>query len=71
MADMSSNPGGPSKPTLLQVIGSVLSAAIGVQSDANRERDFTQGSFKTFVIVGLLFAVAFVVGLLAIVNAVL
>ncbi|MGZ5576163.1 MAG: DUF2970 domain-containing protein, partial [Methylobacter sp.] len=29
-----------SKPTIIQVIKSVLAAAIGVQSDENSQRDF-------------------------------
>jgi len=33
-----------SKPTIAQVIKSVLAAAIGVQSDDNRQKDFTQAS---------------------------
>jgi len=53
-----------SKPTIIQVIKSVLSAAIGVQSGDNRERDFTQGSFATYVIAGIAFTILFVLGLI-------
>jgi len=40
------------KPTLMQVIGSVLAAGFGVQSRRNQERDFGYGSLGTFLIVG-------------------
>ena len=42
------------KPTLLQVIGSVLAAFFGVQSSRNRARDFTHGKAIPFVLVGIL-----------------
>lgn len=45
--------------TLREVIGSVLAAGFGVQSQRNRERDFTRGSAKQFVIVGLIATVLF------------
>lgn len=57
-----------SKPTIIQVIKSVLSAAIGVQSGDNRERDFTQGSFTTYVIAGIAFTILFVLGLIFLVS---
>jgi len=60
-----------SKPNIIQVIKSVLSAAIGVQSGGNRERDFTQGSVVTYVIAGLVFTVLFVVGLIFLVSSII
>ncbi len=60
-----------SKPTITQVIKSVLAAAIGVQSNDNREKDFTHGSLSTYVIAGLIFTVLFVSGLIFLVSAVL
>lgn len=60
-----------SKPTISQVIKSVLSAAIGVQSDANRQQDFEQGSLKTYVIAGVIFTVLFVSGLIFVVSIIL
>ena len=44
----------------LQVIGSVLSAALGVQSSSNRERDFKQGRFGVFVAAGVIFTLLFI-----------
>lgn len=59
------------KPTLLQLIGSVLSAAVGIQSRKNRERDFKHGKASSFVIAGALFAVLFVITVFSIVHFVL
>ncbi|MDD5275601.1 MAG: DUF2970 domain-containing protein [Methylovulum sp.] len=60
-----------SKPTIIQVVKSVLSAFVGVQSDKNRQKDFTQGELKLYVIAGIIFTVAFVAGLIFLVSAVL
>jgi hypothetical protein len=49
-----------SKPSKIDVIKSVLSAAIGVQSEKNRQKDFTQGSLPIYLIAGLIFTVVFV-----------
>ena len=53
------------------VVGSVLSAAFGVQSSRNRERDFNSGSYRQFIIAGLVFTVLFVATLVVVVNVVL
>lgn len=60
-----------SKPTITQVIKSVLAAAIGVQSDDNRKQDFEQGSLSTYIIAGVVFTVLFVSGLIFLVSTVL
>ena len=39
-----------SKPTITQVIKSVLAAAIGVQSNDNRQKDFEQGSLQPILL---------------------
>ncbi|MFT4998858.1 MAG: hypothetical protein ACI8RO_002214 [Flavobacteriales bacterium] len=59
------------KPNLLQVIGSVLMAGLGVQSKKNKERDFKHGSFKAFLIVGLIVTILFVVTVASVVSTVL
>lgn len=56
------------KPTLLQLTGSVLSAAIGIQSGKNRERDFKHGKASSFVIAGVLFVVLFVLAVVTVVH---
>ena len=57
-----------SKPTLKQVVQSVLAAAIGVQSNANRKRDFEQGSLSSYLIVGAIATVLFILALVTIVS---
>ncbi len=41
--------------TLIQVIGSVFAAAFGVQSRANKQRDFARGNPLHFIFAGVLF----------------
>lgn len=45
---------GQRPPTLWQSWMSVLAAFFGVQSSANRERDFTRGRASHFILLGLL-----------------
>jgi hypothetical protein len=54
--------------TLLQVMGSVFAAGFGVQSKDKKVRDFTRGKPLQFIIAGLVFTLAFLFGLIAIVN---
>lgn len=61
----------PPRPTLWQVIGSVLAAAFGVQSNKNRERDFLAGSAKAYVIVGVIGTIIFILMIYGIVKLVL
>ena len=60
-----------SESSLKDVVGSVAAAFFGVQSDKNRERDFSKGKFSHFVVVGLIGVVLFVGVLVAIVSLVL
>ncbi|MDP3009201.1 MAG: DUF2970 domain-containing protein [Methylococcales bacterium] len=57
-----------SKPKITQLIKSVLSAAMGVQSEANRRKEFEQGSLSSYVIAGVVFTVLFVGGLILLVS---
>ena len=59
------------KPGFWQVLKSTLSAALGVQSNKNRERDFSHGSIKTFAVAGLIFTVVFILTIIGIVKLVL
>ena len=43
------------------VVQSVLSAGIGVQSKANKERDFTHGKPLHFIVGGLIGTIIFIV----------
>lgn len=60
-----------SKPSLLQVVKSVLAAAIGVQSEKNREVDFKQGSLSAYIIVGLIGTVLFILALVTLVSLII
>jgi hypothetical protein len=58
------------KPTAWQVIKSILAAAIGVQTEEARARDFTHGHPAVFIVGGIVFTVLFVVVLVVVVNLV-
>ncbi|MEI6707189.1 MAG: DUF2970 domain-containing protein [Methylococcales bacterium] len=60
-----------SKAKIIQLIKSVLSAAMGVQSDENRRKEFEQGSLSTYVVAGVIFTVLFVCGLILLVSMIL
>ena len=57
--------------TLWEMLQSVLSAALGVQSGKNRTRDFSRGKPSHFIILGVLFTVVFVLVIFGIVKLVL
>lgn len=59
------------KPTLWQVVKSVLAAMFGVQNSQNRERDFTQGNPWVFVIVGVVMAILLVLAIYTVVRLVI
>ena len=50
----------PAEVTFFSLIQSVCAAFFGVQSDANRRRDFESGKFWHFVVAGLVFVLIFV-----------
>ncbi len=54
-----------------QLMKSTLSAFIGVQSNANRERDFKHGKISHFIGIGLLCGLIFVLTLVGVVQLVL
>jgi len=58
------------KPGILAIAFSVIAAAFGVQSDANRRRDFSHGSPLAYIIGGLIFTVLFVLTVLGVVMLV-
>ena len=55
-------------PTLWQSWVSVLAAFFGVQSSANRERDFTRGKASHFILLGLLATVLLIALLVGLVK---
>ncbi len=54
-----------------QVIQSVASAFLGVQSDKNRKADFEQGKLGHFIIAGVILTVLFITVLVSVVHLVL
>mgnify|MGYP005989623399 CR=1 FL=1 len=58
-------------PSLIDTIKSVAAAFFGVQSNKNRERDFGQGKFSHFIIVGVIGVFIFIAVLIAVVSLVI
>lgn len=59
------------KPGLFAVVMSVLAAMFGVQTEANRKRDFSQGRPLAYIIVFILILVLFVLSVAALVRLVM
>jgi hypothetical protein len=57
--------------TILTVIGSIFASWFGVQSNKNRERDFTYGKASTFVFAGIIFVILFILFVIGIVQLVM
>ena len=54
-----------------QLLLSTASAFIGVQNNANRERDFKHGKVSHFIVIGLLFGLVLVCTIVAVVQIVM
>jgi len=59
------------KPGFFGVVKSTLWGALGVQSNKNRERDFTHGNIKVFAIAGTIFTVLFITIIIVVVKLIL
>ena len=57
--------------TFWQLLTSTMSAFIGVQSNANRERDFKHGKLSHFLAIGLLFGLTFVLSIVTVVKIIM
>ncbi|VAW60064.1 hypothetical protein MNBD_GAMMA08-2881 [hydrothermal vent metagenome] len=55
----------------LNVLKSTIYAASGIQSKANRERDFEHGKPSTFIIAGIIFVALFILSIVGVVKLVL
>jgi hypothetical protein len=68
-----SNPQADQKtpPTFGSVLSSAVAALFGVQSNKNRERDFTRGKPIHYILVGLIVTLVFVLSVWGIVKLVL
>jgi len=53
------------------VLKSTVAAACGVQTKANRDRDFTHGKPSTFIIAGIVFVIVFVLAMYGVVQLVM
>lgn len=58
-------------PGTFQILGSVLAAFFGVQSDRNRERDFSKGRATPFIVAGVLVTLVFILIVWSVVRLVL
>lgn len=56
---------------MINTFKSVAAAFFGVQSNKNRERDFSQGKLSHFIIVGVIGVIVFIAVLIAIVTLVI
>lgn len=54
-----------------KILLSVMRASFGVQSRANKERDFANGSVKGFIVAALIFTALFILTLVIVVRLVL
>lgn len=59
------------RPSLLQVVWSIIAALFGVQSARNRERDFRHGKAGDYILVYVILVIALVIAVIAVVSAVL
>ncbi|MDJ0827983.1 MAG: DUF2970 domain-containing protein [Rhodobacter sp.] len=57
--------------SFMDTFKSTAMAFLGVQSNANRERDFSQGKMSHFIWMGLILGAAFVLTLVGVVQLVL
>jgi hypothetical protein len=58
------------KPNILQIAGSVLASAFGVQSNTNYNRDFNNGSLLLYIVIGVIFVIMFVTALVLLVSTI-
>jgi len=57
--------------SLINTVKSIAAAFFGVQSNKNRERDFSQGKLSHFIVVGVMGVIIFIAVLVAIVALVI
>ena len=55
----------------INVLKSTIFAASGIQTKANRERDFEHGKPSTFIIAGIIFMVVFILSIIGVVQLVM
>ena len=71
MSDSQNKPQPDQPMRLRDTLHSVLAAALGVQSNRARERDFSRGKPSHFIVLGVAFTLLFVLVVLGVVKLVL
>lgn len=61
----------PREVNAFTVLGSVFRAWFGVQTEANRKRDFNSNNPVPFIIAGVIFALVMIIGVIIAVNVAL
>lgn len=59
------------RPDFRAIVMSTLAAAIGIQSNKNRERDFVHGNIKVYAVAGLIFTTLFISSIVLLVKLVI
>lgn len=59
------------EPSLLDVLLSVLASMFGVQSNRNREKDFSHGKPSQYIIIGLVMTLLFILTVWGVVRLVM
>lgn len=57
------------KPSIFQVMRAVSASMLGVQSNKNYQDDFATNSVVPYLVVGVIFVLILILGLVALVNA--
>ena len=65
------SPQGKKALSVWQLAASTVAAAFGVQTKANKDRDFSTGKPVHFIIAGIVFTALFVIAIITVVNLVL
>lgn len=71
MSDQEQKPSNEQPMRLRDTLQSVLAAALGVQSNRARERDFSRGKPSHFIALGIAFTLVFVLVVFGVVKLVL
>jgi hypothetical protein len=57
--------------SFIELVKSVLMAFLGVQSNTNRERDFSKGKLSHFIAIGLMLGLMFILIIVSVVTLVI
>lgn len=63
-----SQPPSEDRQSIWSVVRSVAASMFGVQSAANREKDFAKGRIGAYIVVGLVFTLLFILGVWSLVQ---